>query len=482
MPGEPPPPGAPPPRRVGLAARLVLIALLVPTLIYVGYLAIVLGPDLANLEWGDLARGYHRTLMPAEVRGAPLRTSEGGADRVYLLTTQSERIVPLRLGRVQNIRARQMLHVDLWAFDPATAQPAWRRRIRTFEDDSVLLDFAILGADATTLWLFVRQPLAVSLRDGGMAADAARLDAINPVLVGKYVDEPGYVAFGAQGLQLTLSDSTQWVIHGDTFVAQPRASAASPAPRIAAPAYDSPYTSYFQLRGLPLGTRWVGVLTDAEAARLQADPVVPGAKPGERPGAMADFLASQHVPDNLNTQPVSYRLWSARVTKVSAAPRDWPAELPNNWGTRDQFSDYQPLPESPPFLQAGLLGDVRPPQPYWFREPDSVLVLHHDKVGGAGRLQVARIAGPGGRVVWNSALALADLDVSMYGPSDLAFLGSVPNPAHDASSETSREEHQTLVALHVESGAVHRYDLTAESTAETAPVAVALSSEARVPN
>src|SRR5678816_3483215 len=98
----------PPARRRNLAARLILIALLAPALSYVGYLAIALGPDLANLEWADLLQGYHRTLMPAEMQGAPLRTAQGGADRVYVLTTQAERIVPIRLGRVSRMKARQM--------------------------------------------------------------------------------------------------------------------------------------------------------------------------------------------------------------------------------------------------------------------------------------------------------------------------------------------------------------------------------------
>ena len=94
------------PGSIGLAARLLVIALLVLVLGYVGYLAIVLGPDLATLDWAALMRGYERILEPAELRGPPLRTAQGGVDRVYLLTTQSERIVPLRLGRVAAMKAR----------------------------------------------------------------------------------------------------------------------------------------------------------------------------------------------------------------------------------------------------------------------------------------------------------------------------------------------------------------------------------------
>ena len=468
------------PGSIGLAARLLVIALLVLVLGYVGYLAIVLGPDLATLDWAALMRGYERILEPAELRGPPLRTAQGGVDRVYLLTTQSERIVPLRLGRVAAMKARQLLHVDVWAFDASTGQPAWRRRVRSFEDRG-LLNFETLGADGVTLWLFVREPLAVSLQDGALVADGARIEAANPSMAGKRVDQPGYVAFGAQGLQLTLSDSTQWIVDGDTFAAQPRATAPGTADGIVVPAHDAPYTHQFQLRGLPLGTMWLGVLTDEEAATLQAEPVVPGAEPGERRGAAADFYERQHVPGELSAGPVPYRLWSAAVARVSAAPSGWSAELPDNWGTRDKFSDYKPLPEAPAFLQAGLLGDGRSERPFWFRKPDSVLVLHHDKLGDAGRLRVARVSGPAGRVIWDAALTLAALETSMFGESTLAFVGTAPNPAHDPRSEVSRETHETLVVLNVASGDVARYDLTAESVVEAeAPAAIATATDERI--
>ncbi len=126
------------------------------------------------------------------------------------------------------------------------------------------------------------------------------------------------------------------------------------------------------------------------------------------------------------------------------------------------------LPEAPALLQAGLLGDGVSERPVWFREPDSVLVLHHDKVGDAGRLRVARVTGPAGRVVWDAGLALANITASMPGDRTLVFVGTEPNPAYDARSPVSREQHEKLVALDVASGTVTTYDLTAESVLETA--------------
>jgi hypothetical protein len=448
-----------------VAVRVLVLLLLASLLSYIGYLAIVLGPDVTSLRASDWLRGYERILQPAERRGAVLRTQDGG-DRLYFLTTQAERIVPLWIGRRSPVsQPRHLLHVDLWALDAATAQPVWRRRLRTFEDAGVL-DFQLLGADNGVLWLFVRQPIGVAMGDGAIVADGAAIERANPAMAGKRVDEAGYVAFGGQGLQLTLDDATQWLIDGRTLAARPRDATPAPA-GIAGAAHEASYSSAFQLRGLPIGgTRWLGVLTDEEAARLRGDAVVPGATPGERRGAAADFFARFHAPDRLTVQPRGYRLWGAHVASVSAAPPDWPKELPDNWGKRDQFSDYQPLPDAPSFLQAGLLGDGRSEQAFWFRAPDSVLVLHHDKLGSAGRLRLARIAGPGGRTVWDAAPTLANLEAVAYGERSVILVGTEPNDAHDPRQERSRAAHEKFVSVDIASGAVSVFDLTAESVRE----------------
>ncbi len=453
-------------RRAGLAGiltRLIVLSVLVLVIGYFGYLAVELGPKTTSLSVNDFLAGEKRILQPAEMRGAPLRKG----DRVYLLTTQTERLVPLgpRLGRRGTQRSpRQMLHADLWAFDVATAQPVWRKRLRTFEKDRGRIDFSALGADGDTLWILMREPIGVSLTDGRIVADPQKIEAANPAMAGKRVDEPGYVAFGGQGLQLTLSDSTQWVVQGDTLKAEPRETAPKNRPGLIPLAKEVTYSSGLQMRGITFGDRWLGVLTDEEAKTLQADPVVPGRDPNERRGAMYEFLESQHVPQPLyDVRPMPYRVWSAKVEQVSAGPKDWPKELPDNWGKRPKFSAYKALPDAPPFLKAGLLYDGSSQNPYWFREPDSLLVLHHDKVGGSGRLRVARVSGPVGKVAWDAAFPLANLQTSMPGTTVLAFTGTEPNPAYEPDDETSREEHEKLVVLDVATGTVKTFDLTAET-------------------
>ena len=165
------------------AAQRLLVALLLSLVIgYIGYLAIALGPHFWSLTLEAWLRGEERILQPAEIRGSALRAGE----RLYVLTAQSERVVPVRITRraPRMGTPREYLHVDLAAFDVGTARPAWTKRLRTFEDRGSL-DYEILGSDGGTLWLFVRGPLAIAASDGTVVADGAELERRNPALAGK---------------------------------------------------------------------------------------------------------------------------------------------------------------------------------------------------------------------------------------------------------------------------------------------------------
>jgi hypothetical protein len=413
--------------------------------------------------------GDERGLQPVLFQGAPLRTAQGGVDRAYLLGTQSQTVyLPARRGGTR-LRT-DYLHVDLWAVDATSATVAWRQRLRSFKDDEragrMLTAFRILGADGTTLWLNMEGPLGVSLADGRPVAGGADIARRNPQLTGKIINAPGYIAFGRNGLQLTLDDASQWRIDAADLSAAGRDTPVSRRDGIVAPANAQPSsTSHFQMRALEMGDRWLGVLTDAEADRLGKPPVVPGREADERPGAMQRFLEANHVPAPLDEPlPQPYRLWGARVKQVSAAPPDWPAELPDNWGMRPEFSDYKVLPEAPAFLRAGLLrtrGDAE--FPLWYRNPDSVLVLHVDRLGDAGRLQLARVSGPLGKPVWNAALPLVALASVMKGEGDLLLWGSEAN-ARNSGAGIKGVRHK-LVRVDVATGATLVLDLSAEGMA-----------------
>lgn len=445
--------------------------------------AVVMGITLAlvaSVAWlvlrdtsGDPLRtifGFGRNggLQAALFQSAPLRTAQGGVDRVYLLSTQSQTVI-FRSGRGMTEIRNDYLHIDLWAIDAATTTVAWRKRLRTYEGKEragrILTGYELLGADAETLWLNLDGPLGVSLASGDVVADTARIEQRNPRLAGRIVNGNGYIAFGRNGLQLTLDDASQWRIDASDLTAAPRDTPVAHPDRIVPPANGRPSsTSNFQTRALAFGENWLGVLTDKEATDLSHPPVIPGRDPGERPGALQQFLNENHVPTRLDDPlPQPYRLWRARVKEVSAAPPDWPKNLPDKWGKRSEFSDYEVLPESPSFLRAGLLRQHRDDAvPLWYRDPDSVLVLHVDKLGDAGRLQLTRIAGPRGNTVWQAALPFVSLQSVMRGNDDLLLWGNAPAYAGDhESGETVTR--WTLAHIDTTTGQTTMLDLTAES-------------------
>ncbi len=415
--------------------------------------------------------GAIRELQPALFQAAPLRTAHSGADRVYLLSTQSETVTQIAGARSHNRSRRHFLHVDLWAVDAGTGKLAWRKRLRSYEgaerEGRDLRGFDLLGADGKTLWLTLDGPLGVSLTDGSVVADGARIDARNPAMSGKRVDELGYVAFGRHGLQLTLNDASQWRIDAADLGAATRDTPVRNPQGIVPPArYARGSSSAFITRALPIGERWLGLMTEQEADFYRNPPVVPGRDPSERPGVMQQFLEENHVPAALlEPKPQQYRLWGARMIQVSAAPPDWPSQLPDKWGKRPKFSDYRVLPEAPAFLRAGLLRDNgEREQALWYRQPDSVLVLHHDKLGQDGRLQLTRVSGPAGKPVWSAALPMNELQSVMHKDNDLLLLGSEP-PAPAPANKNSADEgpHLKLARVDVATGQTSVLDLTAES-------------------
>lgn len=470
LPGNSPPHHPPAAGTYGLIRR-VLMALGVLLVVMVAVLVLwALRQGGGDGLRQALTTGEIRELQPAVFQTAPLRTNQGGADRVYLLSIQSETITTIPSRRQLNPRRRDLLYVDLWAVDAATTTLAWRIRLRSFEDneragrDFRLFD--LLGVDGETLWLTAEGPLGVSLATGEVVADGAAIDAKNPNLAGRRVDDLGYVAFGRHGLQVTLNDASQWRIDASDLSAAPRDTPVRNPQGIVPPAsYARGANSTFMTRALPLGNRWLGLLTEEEAEHYRHKPVVAGRDPDERPGAMQQFLEANHVPSPLYSPELKpYRLWSAEVAQVSAAPPDWPSELPDKWGTRPEFSNYTPLPDAPTFLRAGLLREHRQQeQALWYRQPDSVLVLHPDKLGAEGRLQLSRVAGPAGNVVWSTGLGIDELQSVMRSDHDLMLLGNDPTPASASGSSPQQDPHLVLLRIDVTNGTLMTLDMTAQS-------------------
>lgn len=436
--------------------------------------------------------------QPLTVAGAPVVSSRDGAVTVYLLTTRVQRHRPRRWGLSRLSRTSE-LQVDLWAFDGATAQPRWHRRVST-QPGAAPTGVSLFGVDGGTIWLYAHGLQARSVDDGEAIVDApAAIVEGNPELAGQLVADARYYGVDGAGLWLTGADGRQWRVPAGRFVAQPVATAPAaarddvvmPRPWLAAA------QTAFVARGIDIGERWLGVLTDAEAAQLSRPLPQPDAATGTAAAAAKAQMAAVRALDDLPVlhQGQRYRLWQARIERRSAAPPDWPADFPDNWGTYRHYTAFSPLPDAPTFLGGGLLDPSGRRAPAWLREPDSVFVLDRDRLGENGRLRLARIAGPRGNVVWRSPLPLSLLQAAsvegaqavLFGRAFAAIVddgagegssgeeaGAQPVEAGDATrsgaADGGRDEpyhaaHERLVAVDLAAGIVRSFDLTRDAPA-----------------
>ena len=402
----------------------------------------------------------------ARVLGTPVRAGLADASAVFLMTAQKEiRTVPGSRRWQPYRKIETVTHFDLWRFDGRTAQPAWRKRLLTTSESVNFMDAGVAGADGDRLWVFLREPLLVSAATGDVIHGATEIEARNPPLQGVLPRKRNhYVFFDGHGLVFTAADARAWRLDAQTLKASPWEpnKAVRRAEAVGPPYYAASSVTGFQQRGLLLERDWLGVLTDAEAAALNGPVKVPGAKPGERRGAMAKFLEYNRAPPRLeHAGPKRYRLWRAKVEQVSAAPEDWPKHFPDNWGKRPRYGSFTVFEKSPEFLQAGLLGDGRSRLPVLLTNPDSVLVLHRDRIDDKGVVHLTRIAGPDGHTLWNAALPLSLVQAVIPTGGRLLLFGRQYVQKQNEVGDPYHGAHEWLVSLDTASGAVQAFDITA---------------------
>lgn len=334
---------------------------------------------------------------PADVTGPPVRAQTAAGDRVFLLTSQWK-TYRTRYSRHGMTRpAYTALLVDVWAFDAATGRPVWRRRLES-DRRGVNMGRALLGAERDVLWLLTSKGLlGLSTSDGADIADAAAIEAKNPQLATLMPKEPKLFRFDDAGLGFRSADGRDWRLNGATLVASAQAGAGETKAFPPAGLSGGVSTWAFHEKGLHLTGRWIGVLSEGEAQRSEAQRSLVFADPEEAPRV---------------------RLWSATARREAGFV-----------GVRTILSGFAPMPESPEFLRGGLLSDGNlQNQPLLLFKPDSLLVLHWGRLGEDGRIRLSRVAGPAGRVLWTADLPMARLDAVMPGEATLALLGSRTEP------------------------------------------------------
>lgn len=347
----------------------------------------------AALVGAALLGGCTPAPSPASIVGPPVRAATPGGDRVMLLTSQWRSYKTPGSGLNRNTYTDLLM--DVWGFDAATGAPVWRTRIA--EDRSgVNMGRELLGVQNGVLW--VLRPnglLGLSTTDGAIVGDTARIEAANPALKGVMPTEAQYYTFDAGGLRFTAADGRKWRMTGQLL----RAVADGPAPEQPAPGValrarvaGGNATWAFMVQGLNTQGLWLGLLSPEQVAELKDARVPRGIDPTNHPRT---------------------RLWFAKI-----GGRD------TFFGRERVYSGFTPYPDSPEFLQAGLLTDGRTNTlPILLFKPDSVLILHRDRLGDQGRWQLTRISGPRGKVIWTAKLPMQGVEAVMPGETSVVLTG-----------------------------------------------------------
>ncbi len=411
---------------------------------------------------GLLLSGCSETVTvhgPARVAHGVLRVASDQGDRLAFLTSQWERRHVYVGGRRTGSSRRSVahLHIDFWLVDVATARPLRRVRLAT---DKQLGDVAVLGADRGVLWARLPDLIGVRLADGAMVADRARMAAANPALASVLPQPPDRTLFLtpqqqrlrftlADGLVMLLDDGRRVRVDPSTLQARTLGAAAETereaAPgaqrqRALAPASGMQWNA--MVRGLSIARTdrdldWLGLVAEREVAQIARE------------------RQTTSVPDF--TRPERFKLYRGRQRPETT-----------HFGVRHRLELVQPLPEAPEFLFAGLAvedPEVNPTRALWRREPDSVFVLHRDRLGDQGRWLLSRVAGPAGREVWRAELPLSNVGLWLPGGPNArhaTLLGTWLNAPRSPWAEEREERSMQVVSVDLDSGEMAAFNLDVE--------------------
>ncbi len=379
---------------------------------------------LAALLLATLLAACEPTPSPATAIGSPVRATTAEGDRTYLLTSQWNTMRPVGTRRSSSTGpVYTHLYVDVWAFDDA-ARPVWRTRVID-ERSGVNQGRTLLGAAGGRLWLLDGAGvIGLDLVSGERSADTAAIETANPSLRGLIPTEEPLYRFDAAGLAFTAADGRAWRVDGRTLAARPAKPPAEAIATASGSAREGVFpksrigggnsTYGFTRMDIRLGDRWLGLLSDEQAETVRRD--------GD----------------------IGYGVIGGPPPRV---------KMYSGYGARPRVTRLEPLPEAPDFLDGHLLhhGEFNDP-PIQLTEPDSVLVLHRDRLGDAGRLQLSRVAGPAGKVLWTAPLPISRLESVMPGDRTLMLLGRRDEPQTNPSRSNVPESVDQLISVDLATG------------------------------
>jgi len=411
------------------------------------------------LLWKKIGSASNLYLGTPEILGGVVLTDDAAGGRLYYLTGQWEK----RMSRIgggrssSSVRTMSWLNVDLWELDAATAQPLARRRIKR---EKVNGDSKALGMEQGVLWARIPELVGIRLADGVIVADKAKIEARNPGLANLIPKPPEAVFFLTESMQplkfdpqsgmiVRLDDARQVRIDPLTLEATPYVATQSKTtpPKLPENPTQATRTAVISLstgmdwramvRGLAMpqpdgGGVWLGLLAEPDLAMMREQHIV---------SDRMDFSV-----------PGRQRLYRAEIKQIQQ----------EFLGPRMAYQKPTALPEGPEFLMAGLLtqtsGGRSGQSALWQQKPDSVFVLSHDRLGGEGRLQLARISGPKGAPVWSVALPLSAMSAWLPGETQALMLGPAPSAPRSPMAEDNENPGMHIVAINLDTGALNFFN------------------------
>lgn len=392
-------------------------------------------PALFAAMWHNSESGY----TPLQLESPPVYARIDAGERMYLLTSHRTYFRPAMQPKSKLFRSNP--RVELWAIDPANAATIWRKRLEE-EKPPTIASGALLGVHGDTVWLLSSGELiALGAESGTLKATRVDFESINPQLAGMIPDETRYFTFDKNGLQITATDARNWRLDPDTFKAHlDVAESTTPAAAFPPVFYSTVITWSHLVRGIDTPGEWMGLLTPEEAVTFEKNNALGGLTSDTRRG-----------------------LWAGR----SHPPGD-------SFGALPDYFDLNPVPGAPDFLDGGLLrerGTLEGLPPIHLADPDSVLVLHRERLGETAALRLARVTRPDGRTVWETALPLTRVYSVVRAETAVLLFGIEYRQDDPGVRDPARDSPQRLVAVEFASGAAHVHSHTGfDSYPEAEPV------------
>lgn len=369
--------------------------------------------------------------------GPPAMVEHHEARQLWLLVTYEERRHIGFRGRGERFGTRT--HIELRCHDRQSGQKLWTRRLLTLgeHDNGHGARARILGQDGELVWLFVdHQPVAVAAADGAVRATGLDIASKNPALQALVPTELDYYTFD-RGLVFIAADGRRHRIAVPGYAATP---------------YAPPNEEEFSRRKY-MSTRWNGGFEMREF-------MTPQVRPGERWYGLFTAAEAREAGDdgfgsNLKDPGRTWRrdadarrsFWTARIGRTREFSE----------GSHERLLDVTRLPQSPDWLQAGLLVDAGKKTPLVL-DAGELLVLHRTRIDKAGRAALTRVRiGDGDSVQseWTATLPFTELNNRWQFPGQLLMLGQAQI---DDDGVTRHQEF--IAAVDLRSGQQRGWNLT----------------------